>query len=378
MILSNARLILEDEVVEGTLEISDGLIRRVDNGTSRHPDAIDCAGGYLLPGMVELHTDNMEKHFTPRPGVYWPGLPAFKAHDAQMVGAGITTVFDAISVGDVVQGSARLNNLTRMVDALVETKSRALVRADHLLHLRCEVSHDDTLANFEALAARAPVSLVSLMDHSPGQRQFVRLDKYREYYQGKYHLNDAELEEFVIRQKANSERNSRRYRLAISSICQARGIAIASHDDATPEHVAESAELKTSIAEFPTTIEAARGAHQAGMAVMMGAPNVIRGGSHSGNIAAHELASLGVLDVLSSDYYPGSLLDSAFMLSRDERNAINLPEAIAMVTATPARAAGLEDRGRLAEGLRADLIWASEHDDHMHIEHVWKDGVRVF
>lgn len=379
MILTNARIVLSNEVVEGSLHIEKGVIQSVDQGLSSLPGAIDCEGDLLLPGLVELHTDNMEKYFTPRPGVTWPGVSAVKTHDAQMISAGITSVFDAVSIGDVIEGSERLANLSRMVDALGEARSRGLMRADHLLHLRCEVSHADTLDNFHSLVQRTAVQLVSVMDHSPGQRQFADLAKYREYYQGKYKLSDAELEAFIQRQQDASARYSDSYRRDICDYCRQQGIALASHDDATRAHVEESVALGMAIAEFPTTLEAAQAAHKSGMAVLMGAPNVVRGGSHSGNIAAHILASEGLLDVLSSDYYPASLLEGAFKLADLESNDYDLARAIALVTRRPADAAGLTNRGRIEQGARADLVWARQDAQReVHVEHVWKDGRRVF
>lgn len=378
MILTNAHIVLENEVIHGSVTIRDGLIESIDQGTVTLPGMLDCDGGYLLPGMVELHTDNMEKHFTPRPGVAWPGLSAFKVHDAQMISAGITTVFDAISVGDVVEGSERLSNLTRMADALNESRTRELTRSDHLLHLRCEVSHEDTLNNFKQLSGQYQPQLVSVMDHSPGQRQFASIEKYRQYYQGKYKLSDSEMAAFISRQTEASRLYSDNYRREICAICHQRGIPLASHDDASREHVAESVGFKMVIAEFPTTYEAAREAHGHGMAVLMGAPNVVRGGSHSGNIAAHTLASEGLLDILSSDYYPASLLDAAFKLASDDNNQYDLAKAVALVSSNPAQSVGLNDRGRIAVGLNADLIWCEATHDHPHIRHVWKRGQRVF
>ncbi|WP_210424674.1 alpha-D-ribose 1-methylphosphonate 5-triphosphate diphosphatase [Marichromatium bheemlicum] len=378
MILTNARIVLDDDIIHGSLEIRDGRISALDSATTNLPGALDCAGGYLLPGLIELHTDNMEKHFTPRPGVAWPGTQAFKVHDAQMISAGITTVFDAIAIGDVIERSERVGNLTRMAEALETCRRRGLTRAEHLLHLRCEVSHADTLENFERLLVEHPPQLVSVMDHSPGQRQFADPVKYREYYQGKYKLSDAELETFVARQSEASRRYSDRYRQAICASCREHGIPLASHDDATSAHVEESHTLGMVIAEFPTTHEAARASHDRGIAVLMGAPNVVRGGSHSGNIAAHTLASAGLLDILSSDYYPASLLDAVFKLAGDARNDYDLAAATALVSTRPAAAAGLRDRGRIAPGLKADLVWCEAIDDHAHIHRVWKDGERVF
>ncbi len=374
MIITNVKLILENEVVAGSVEIRDGEIRALADGPSRQPGAIDGEGGCLLPGLVELHTDNLDKHFTPRPKVSWPPLAAMRAHDAQVVSAGITTVLDAVAIGDERDGGTRQDNLDRMIHTVVDSERRGLNRAQHLLHLRCELPHETTVPLFEHYLELPEVRLVSLMDHSPGQRQFVNRVKYREYYQGKYHLNDQQMQEFEQSQLALSARWSAPNRAEIARQCRERGIALASHDDATLEHVQESRQLGMVIAEFPTTVEAATASHRHDLMVMMGAPNVVRGGSHSGNVAAHELAALGVLDVLSSDYYPGSLLDAVFRLAEDERNALGLADAVRLATCNPARALGLNDRGVLAEGRRADLVLARQHDGQVYPTRVWCRG----
>ena len=300
------------------------------------------------------------------------------SHDALMVASGITTVLDAVAIGDVRDGGDRLENLEKMINAVEETQKRGLNRAEHRLHLRCELPHHTTLPLFEKLVGREPVSLVSLMDHSPGQRQFANIEKYREYYQGKYSLSDAEMARYEEEQLALAARWSQPNRVRIAAMCRDRNIALASHDDATHDHVLESHHLGSVIAEFPTTFEAAEASRKHGMNVLMGAPNIVRGGSHSGNVAASKLASLGLLDILSSDYYPASLLDAAFRVADDEGNRFTLPQAIRLVTKNPASALNLQDRGEIAEGKRADLVLAHRRGEHIHIDHVWRQGKRVF
>ena len=378
MIINNVRLILEQEVVAGSLEMRDGLIASFSETPSRQPGALDGEGAYLLPGLVELHTDNLDKFFTPRPKVDWPAHSAMSSHDALMVASGITTVLDAIGVGDVRDGGHRLDNLSKMIDAIRDSNRKGLNRAEHRLHLRCELPHPTTLPLFEALMTTPELSLVSLMDHSPGQRQYASLEKYREYYQGKYALNDRQMDAFEREQLTLAAQWSQPNRQAISALCRTRHIAIASHDDATKAHVDESHAVGSAIAEFPTTLEAARASRDRGMQILMGAPNIVRGGSHSGNVAAWELAAEGLLDILSSDYYPAALLDAAFRLAADERNALALPQAVGLVTRNPARALGLADRGLIAEGRRADLVLAHTDHGHPHIRHVWTQGRQVY
>ncbi|MCG9693600.1 alpha-D-ribose 1-methylphosphonate 5-triphosphate diphosphatase [Vibrio sp. Isolate22] len=377
MIITNVNLVLENEVIRGSVELRDGVIANMSDSTSQLPGAFDGENGFLMPGLIELHTDNLEKYFTPRPKVNWPPLSAMSAHDTQLIGSGITTVLDAVALGDYRDGN-RQENLDQFINTVAESQKRGLTRAEHRIHLRCEVPHSTTVGLFERYVNMPEVQLVSLMDHAPGQRQFVNLDKYRTYYQGKYNMTDAEMAVYEKDQVAQSERWSKQNRDEITRQCRELNIPTASHDDATSAHVTESKELGMVIAEFPTTVEAAKRSHELGLKVMMGAPNVIRGGSHSGNVAAHELVSLGVLDILSSDYYPVSLLDAVFTLVNDERNNLDVAQAVQLATLNPAQALGLHDRGVIAEGKRADLVLAHRVDGHQLVSRVWREGKKVF
>ena len=250
-ILSNARVVTAEREFLGAVLLRDGLIAAVDEGASRLPQAQDLGGDYLLPGLVELHTDNLEKHMSPRPGVDWPSTSAVLTHDAQIVAAGITTVFDALSIGDINPRGRRMQQLPAMIEAIAASEAAGQTRAEHRLHLRCELPHHTTLPLFEKLVQREPVTLVSLMDHSPGQRQFANREKYREYYQGKYSLTDAQMQQYEEEQLALAARWSQPNRESIAALCRARQIALASHDDATHAHVAESHQLGSVIAELP-------------------------------------------------------------------------------------------------------------------------------
>lgn len=373
-VFSNARIVLEDEIVEGSLAIRNGLIADISAGSSRQGE--DFEGDYLMPGLVELHTDHLESHYSPRPGLRWLKMAAVQAHDAQIVTSGITTVFDCLRMGSDEDGGFEMGEMREMADTLALAASEKRLRAEHLIHLRCEVSAADVISHFEMFEDDPQVRLVSLMDHAPGQRQFQTMDQYILYYKIKRGLSDEAFDRFVSRRKEASARYSAAHRDIIAKACAARGITIASHDDATLEHVDEAIGHGVRLAEFPTSIEAAKASHGAGMSVLMGAPNVVRGKSHSGNIAAQDLAERGVLDVLSSDYVPLSLIHAPFILA-DESEAISLPRALAMVTATPARTVGLHDRGRIAAGLRADIIRVRRDTGVPVVRSVWREGERV-
>jgi alpha-D-ribose 1-methylphosphonate 5-triphosphate diphosphatase len=377
MTLKNARVVLDDEIVNGSVTIRDGVIIDVDTGSSDVGD--DMEGDYLIPGLVELHTDHLESHYAPRPGVVWNSIAALQAHDAQVAGSGITTVFDCLRLGSDEFGGFKKGEMRVIADALETAAAEDRLRASHMIHLRCEVSASDVLEHFDDFRTDPQVRLASLMDHAPGQRQFQTIEQYTLYYRKKRNLSDSDFERFIAYRLEESSLYAAPHRKAIVEACTKRGIALASHDDATIEHVEESKGFGVRLAEFPTSFEAAQASHHAGMAVLMGAPNVVRGKSHSGNISARTLADEGVLDVLSSDYVPLSLIHAPFVLAADESSSITLPQAIRMVSARPARAVGLDDRGRIASGLRADLVRVRVRDDRSVpiVKSVWREGRRV-
>ena len=373
-IFTNARIVLLDRVIDGTLVIRDGRIAEIAEG--RTATGEDFGGDLLIPGLVELHTDHLEFHYSPRPGVRWDKTAAIQAHDAQIASAGITTVFDCLRIGSDEKGGYRVGEMRDMADALEAAAAEDRLRSDHLLHLRCEVSAPDALDHFEAFKGDRNVRLVSLMDHAPGQRQFQTMEKYAEYYKGKSGMSDAEFADFVERRVAASLEYAAPHRQAIAGYCAEHRIAVASHDDATLDHVEESINLGVKLAEFPTSLDAAHASHRAGLSVLMGAPNIVRGKSHSGNIAARDLAEAGYLDVLSSDYVPFSLIQAPFLLAAGE-DGMSLPQAIALVTATPAHTVGLVDRGEIAVGKRADLVRVRSAGAVPVVRSVYREGRRV-
>ncbi len=373
-ILTNARIVLADEVVDGSILIRDGKIADVSAGNARNGE--DMEGDYVIPGLVELHTDHLEGHYAPRPKVRWNPIASVLAHDAQVATAGITTVFDALRVGLYSDGDTTPEDMRKLADAIEDSVRKDRLRADHFIHLRCEVSAPDCRQAFELFQDDDRVKLASLMDHAPGQRQFASFEAYAVYYMGKMKMSEEQFRVYCEKRMAQSAANSAPNRAAISAACHARGIVLASHDDATTAHVEEAIAQGIRVAEFPTTVEAARASREAGLGVLMGAPNMVRGGSHSGNVSARELAENGLLDILSSDYIPFSMIQSAFFLG-EVVDAISLPQAVAMVSKTPAEAVGLTDRGVIEPGRRADLVRVRVDEHVPVVRMVWREGRRV-
>jgi alpha-D-ribose 1-methylphosphonate 5-triphosphate diphosphatase len=375
LVITNARIVTANEVIDGCVRIEDGKIAEIATGAAK---GVDFGGDYLVPGLIEVHTDHLEAHFVPRPAVVWHAGSAVLAYDAQIASAGITTVFDSFRVGlDEFDSRKGLGEtVIPLAEAVKSAAEAGLLRCEHLTHLRCEVPAPNVVPFLEDFLKGHRAELISLMDHTPGQRQFRDLEKYFLYYGGKSGRSRDELVDVARdRLRVGGERAAAN-RPRIVEIAKAHGITLASHDDTTIEEVEEASRDGVRIAEFPTTIEAARASRALGMATVMGAPNVVRGGSHSGNASARELAEAGELDILSSDYVPAALLMAAFRLA-DAPNVGGLPGAIRLVTQAPARATGLSDRGEIAPSFRADLLRVALHEGEPVVRAVWREGRRV-
>ena len=355
---------------------ADGVIHSIDSGRSVPSGAIDCEGDYVAPGLIELHTDNLERHLTPRPKVNWPKLAAVLGHDRELAGAGITSVFDALRVGSEAdqkrQGYLRYARET--VDHILDQINHRALKVSHHIHLRAELCTETLVEELYEFSENDRVRLVSLMDHTPGQRQFRDLSKHREYLVGKHGYNDAEVEAHWTKLRELQTLYLEKNRAATVAYATEVGAILASHDDTTLEDVLESDRLGVTVAEFPTTLEAAEACRAKAQFIVMGAPNIVRGGSHSGNVAAQELARGGLLDILSSDYVPAALLNAAVSLGTLLED---MAAGIRTVTACPADAVGFDDRGRIAPEKRADLVRFAMHDGLPIIKSVWSRGQRI-
>ncbi len=373
-ILTNARLILADQVVMGTVVLDGTRIADVQPGRSHAPGATDLGGDTLMPGVVDVHTDNLERQVQPRSNARWPSRSAMLAHDAQCAAAGVTTVLDALCLGDLGFDKGRVRTFHDGVldlDALADT---GLLKSEHYLHLRCELPAPDMQGLLDPVAEHPRVRMVSLMDHSPGVGQYSNLDRYRAMRRREGH--PAEWIEARIQElQAQRERMRDPNRRWLLDRMRPVGTILASHDDRTAEEIAENDADGIRISEFPVSMLAATEARGRGMMVIAGAPNIVRGGSHSGNVGATDLVRAGAVDGFASDYVPSSLIEAAFAVVG--QTDITLPQGVALVTAGPAGMAGLVDRGRIETGLRADLVRLREHEGLPVVRQVWRAGERV-
>ncbi|MEO5615350.1 MAG: alpha-D-ribose 1-methylphosphonate 5-triphosphate diphosphatase [Cypionkella sp.] len=375
-ILANATLVLPHEVIHGALRIENGVIAAIDQGAAIPQGALDCNGDLLMPGLIELHTDNLERHIEPRPKVNWPHASAIIAHDAELASVGITTVFDALRVGSITS-SKKMNYgeyARHLADEILDLREKGALKISHFLHLRAEVCSETLIAELAKFGPADRIGIVSLMDHTPGQRQFRDITQLRAYVCGKHGLSESEFESHVAEQVAISTRLGQAHEAAAVAEARRFGAVLASHDDTTAAQVATSAQHGAHFAEFPTTVEAAEACHAQGIKVMMGAPNLIRGGSHSGNVAASKLAEADLLDIVSSDYVPSALLSAALLLGDLWGD---VARGVRCVTQAPAQAAGLADRGTISLGARGDVIRVARVAGAAALRGTWVQGQRV-
>lgn len=374
-ILTNALVVTPDEEFAGTVLVRAADIAAVDRGRSHLPAALDLEGDYLLPGLVDVHTDNLEKHAVPRPGVRWNARAALLAHDAQSAAAGVTSVLDALCLGAVGEDRGREQTFRDGVAELRATMPRGLLRADHYLHLRCEVSVGNMLDFYAEVRDDPLVMMVSLMDHTPGEGQYSNIERWKAQQKLRFGRRPEEAEAFLLERRDSRTRWRQHNRSAVLEHALGRRLPVANHDARTEQEIAEDAGAGITIAEFPVSAEAAAAANRTGMEVIIGAPNIVRGGSHSGNVAALDLLGAGHADVIASDYVPEAMLAAAFMLHQGHGMA--LAAAVNLVSRNPARMVGLAGRGAIGTGMRADLVHAHLTDGVPHVRQVWRAGRRV-
>jgi alpha-D-ribose 1-methylphosphonate 5-triphosphate diphosphatase len=363
-------------LISGEVVVRDGVIVAVDTRQDPSSQALDWSADWLIPGLVDIHTDNLEKHYQPRPGALWDAYGAALAHDGQCASAGITTVLDSLSLHGRKEGLDRKASLGPMIAGIDAAQADGALRAEHLLHLRCEVTNPELLSLLEPHADNPRLKLLSVMDHTPGQRQTANVASLeaRMVAAGR---TEEEISEMIAKRHAGRDPSaSEANRRSVVAFAREYGVPLCAHDDATLEQVDEAHADGCVIAEFPVTLAAAQAARAYGMGICMGGPNFVRGSSHSGNLSARECAEHDVLDILASDYVPLSMLRSAFMLIDDF--GWTPQKALGAVAAGPARSLGLDDRGEIAPGQRADLVRVSRRTAGWPVpSEVWRQGRRV-
>ena len=353
IVVENARLVTPEAVVEGALRIEGDRITDIGDVERRADETVDARGRLVLPGLIDLHGDDIESHLHPRSGARMDTHMALAAADRANLAAGITTKFHAISF-EVDPEENRSPELGAEITDAVERADDLM--ADHRIHARCEVTQERCVEAVEELIAAGDADLVSVMSHIPGKGQFRDEEAFLDYYRNSQKHTIEEAQE-LIKERGDLELATIRDRVhRVVETAHDHGIPTASHDDEEATEVERLSDIGVDISEYPITLETAKRAHELGMTVTMGAPNLVRGGSQWGNLRTADAIDAGVVDALVADYHPTSLLAAPFVDTGDP-----LPERVARVTKQPADAVGLTDRGRITEGTRADLVVIDEN-----------------
>lgn len=351
-VIENARLVTPDAIVAGALRIEDDRIVSVGDVTHSAYETVNAQGRLVLPGLIDLHGDDIESHLHPRTGARMDTHMALASADRANVAAGITTKFHAISF-EVDPTENRSPELGAEITSAVETADDLM--ADHRIHARCEVTQQRCVDAVEEVIEMGDAGLVSVMSHIPGKGQFQSREAFLQYYRDSQN-HTVEEAKSMIEKRGGIELSTIRKRVnRIVAAAHKHGVPTASHDDEEVTEVEKLHKVGVNVSEYPITLATAKRAHELGMTVTMGAPNLVRGESQWGNLRTVDAIKAGVVDALVADYHPISLLAAPFVDTGE-----SLPKRVARVTKNPADAVGLSDRGRIVEGARADLVIVDE------------------
>lgn len=378
MWLSDFRVVTPDRVLErGSVRIADGRI--VEVAECPMPNAAIAGDGLLLlPGFVDMHGDMVEREVEPRPNVRMPMELGLRDLDRRLAAAGVTTAYAAVSFhpGSAYGHIRHFDNTSAIIRALKSMGN--MLKVDHKVHARFEITFPDALRVVEGLIAEGAVDLVSLTDHTPGQGQYRDIEAHVARVSREKGLSPSDAEGEIARridEKRFAAGDMAATLSAISATCRAHGVALASHDDDTVEKVALMQALGAGISEFPVTIEAATEAQARGLATAMGAPNALRGQSYSGNLSARAAHAACLLDILASDYHPSALLPAVLELAKADPQG--LAGSTRLATLNPARALGLKDRGAIALGMLADLV-IGDDSGIGHVRATFRAGRKIY
>jgi len=316
-------------------------------------DVFNFDGRMITPGFVDLHSDAVEKEIEPRPGAAFPIENALVDLDKKLAMAGITTMFHAIAFNEESLVGQRGNDAAKQLIEAIFEGNNSMLAIDNFVHARFEITSFSSVAIIKDLMRRNLVQILSFMDHSPGQGQFASLQKWKDYHVPVFDLSEKTVQD-IITQQAFKKSICTDYLLELSDFAGRHSILLASHDDDTSTKIDLMEKMGITIAEFPLCLETARYAKSRGMTTGMGAPNIVRGKSQSGNISARRLVESRFCDFLCSDYHPSSMLQAVYSMIREM--GMEPAEAFSYVCTAPAAIAGLDDRGDIAAGKLADLL----------------------
>lgn len=382
MWLSDLKIVLPDGILEhGSIQVKDGIITDIIEGSASN-DVPSLDGLTLIPGLIDLHGDMLERDVQPRPSARFPTEMGLIELDKRLAGSGITTAYAAISFAWKGNDLRTQESATEMINKINELNHLLLV--DLKVHARFEITNPATAPILTELLEAQKIQLVSVMDHTPGQGQYADIDRYLNFMHKWLGVSQDSLgsmkDEIMSKVKLSIEAEAEKDRNwdiieQICAVAAAHNIPVASHDDDTRDKVNRQSEFGISISEFPVSQEAAEAAHDNNMHVIMGAPNAYRGKSTSNNLSAMDAIQQGLVDILATDYFPASMIHTAFKLTRE--GYMPLHESIKLVSTNAADIMGLHDRGRIEIGRRADLVLVHENEQFPRVRGTLSAGIPI-
>jgi len=373
--VNHCRAVLPDRVLDDvSVRVEAGTIAEIVQGRALD-GGLEACGAWLLPGLVDVHSDAIEKAVEPRPNARFPTEIAVRELDRSLAGCGITTMFHSLSFADMEDGLRSNNAAAGLIREIAEIAP--LLRVDTRIHARFEVTDLGAVPHLEALVQEGMVHLLSFMDHSPGQGQYKDVAAYKGFYGKVYEKTDEELERILERKRAAHQSGVGEAVDAMVALCASHGVAMASHDDDSEVRIDWCAREGIAMSEFPVNLQTAGAARDRGIPSCLGAPNLVRGGSQAGNLSVRQALEHGYGDILCSDYLPLSLLHAVFLV--DALGFRPLHEAVAMATLVPATATGIDELvGSIQVGKRADLLLVERRHGHPDTLRTWVKGREVY
>ena len=376
--IKNGRIITPEKIIEDkVLFIKKDRIYSIADSAEGAEKIINAHGRYIMPGLIDVHSDKVEQYIQPRPTSELDFEFALKACERDLLGAGITTMYHSLSLfHDEFFGKSSLRtreNVQKIADLIDNIHMRNHL-IHHRLHLRIEIDNMNAFDIVRDMITQGKVHLISFMDHTPGQGQYRSLAVYADTI-SKYNGKEIDTMGFegVVEYHKNKTVLSFEQLKELTDLAHAKGIAVASHDDDTEEKLSINKKIGVDISEFPITPETAKAAKDHGFYTVVGSPNILRGGSHSGNMSAADAILADSADLLCSDYYPAAILNSIFLMHT--KYGIPLYEMVNRATLNPARATRTDrDFGSIEPGKKADLLVVDLLDGYPVITHVLVDG----
>jgi len=375
-VITNAHVVTSEGIHESaSVRVEDGRIAVIRDGMMNGARQIDAKGCYLFPGFVDMHSDAIEKGIEPRPNTFFPVNIAVVELDKKIAACGITTMYHSLSFAEMEVGLRNNSAASGIIREINQFRNKLHVNTR--IHARFEITDTGAVPFLESLIRDGEVDLFSIMDHSPGQGQFRDILAYKKYYGPVYAKTDREMDTIIERKLKAKETDTPKVIAHLVDVCRENGISVASHDDDSREKIDWLKTMDIGVTEFPVNAEALSAAHEHGIRVCLGSPNVVRGKSQASNLSARDAISQGFGDILCSDYSPMTLLHAVFTLER--HGILTLPEAVRMVSINPASAVGIDPwTGSIEEGKDADLVLVDNSDTIPRVIKTFVSGKEVF